>query len=41
MHARQVRASPSAVFAEPLKSAAGSIFPQAVQIFLAIIVREL
>jgi hypothetical protein len=35
-----VGASPSAVFAEPLKSAAGSLFPQAVQIFLAVIIRE-
>ncbi len=38
MHARQVRANPSAVFAEPLKSAAGNLFPQTVQILLAIIV---
>jgi len=41
MHARQVRASPSAVFAELLKSAAGSFFPQRVQILLAVMVREL
>jgi hypothetical protein len=41
MHARQVRASPSAVFADPLKSAAGNLFPQAVQILSVIIVRGL
>lgn len=41
MHARQDRASPSADFVELLKSAAGSLFPQELQILLAIIIKEL
>jgi hypothetical protein len=41
MHARQVRASPSAVRAEPLNAAADNLFRQAGQVFLAIKARTI
>jgi hypothetical protein len=41
MHARHVAASPSADFAELLKSVAGNPFPQAAHTFLAVIEMEM